>query len=85
MQFKRTFTDPVPASKEKSFAEKGIVTVHGRARFIAEDRLVVDDRELRATNFAIAAGMTPVPLQMLGAEFPIDSEQFLNLEALPIA
>src|SRR3989454_6705439 len=31
--FKRTFTDPIPQKHEHSYAEKGIDTFHGRARF----------------------------------------------------
>jgi pyruvate/2-oxoglutarate dehydrogenase complex dihydrolipoamide dehydrogenase (E3) component len=31
--FKRSFTEPAPAMKEKSFAESGIDAFHGRARF----------------------------------------------------
>src|SRR2546426_9716398 len=33
IQFKRTFTGPVPHAKEKSFAESGIDAFHGRAKF----------------------------------------------------
>ena len=32
-RFKRTFTDPVPEEREKSFAKAGIDTFHGVARF----------------------------------------------------
>src|SRR5713101_5199824 len=34
VRFKRTFTDPVPKQREKTFAEAGIETFHGLARFI---------------------------------------------------
>ena len=34
MAFKRRFTDPVPQSKEKAFADAGIVALHGTARFV---------------------------------------------------
>src|SRR3954466_12093120 len=34
MAFKRTFTDPVPLSREKSFAGAGLVGYHGVARFV---------------------------------------------------
>src|SRR5215472_14306084 len=33
MRFKRTFTEPVPAAREKAFAEMGIAAFHGRAQF----------------------------------------------------
>jgi pyruvate/2-oxoglutarate dehydrogenase complex dihydrolipoamide dehydrogenase (E3) component len=33
IRFKRSFTEPVPAIKEKSFERNGIDTYHGRAKF----------------------------------------------------
>src|SRR5882672_5803542 len=34
MPFKRSFTEPVPKSREESFAKAGIAAFHGRARFV---------------------------------------------------
>ena len=34
MRFKRSFTDPVPASCERSLTDAGIAPFHGRARFV---------------------------------------------------
>lgn len=34
MRFKRTFTEPVPQSREQDFVQAGIETFHGRARFV---------------------------------------------------
>ena len=48
MKFKRRFTDPVPKSKETSFADAGIVALHGTARFVSADALVVGDELLEA-------------------------------------
>src|SRR5215470_19711348 len=31
--FKRSFTDPIPAKREESFARQGIAAFHGMARF----------------------------------------------------
>ncbi len=39
MQFKRTFTEPVPANAEKRFAEAGITMFHGTARFVGPTSL----------------------------------------------
>ena len=33
MTFKRSFTEPVPGTKEKGFAKNGIDAYHGRAKF----------------------------------------------------
>src|SRR2546426_1866964 len=38
MRFKRTFTDPVPADREKAFQKAGIATYHGPARFVSPER-----------------------------------------------
>src|SRR5438552_974119 len=40
MQFKRTFTDPVPADRAKAFQKAGIATYHGPARFMSPERAV---------------------------------------------
>src|SRR2546427_548726 len=50
MQFKRTFTDPVPADREKAFQKAGIATYHGPARFVSPERLSVDGQVLEARH-----------------------------------
>src|SRR5712691_2642209 len=37
--FKRTFTEPIPRSREQSFVRAGIDAFHGRARFLGPRRL----------------------------------------------
>jgi glutathione reductase (NADPH) len=83
MRFKRTFTQPVPAAREKEFVEAGIATLHGRARFIGPHRLRVGDEDVEADHFVIATGARPATLRFPGAEHLITSEQFLELDALP--
>jgi glutathione reductase (NADPH) len=83
MRFKRTFTDPVPEQSEAAFRDAGIAIVHGEARFVAEDRLVVGDNELEAKHFVIASGAEPRPLGIPGEEHLATSTDFLALEALP--
>ena len=83
MRFKRTFTDPVPESTEAKFAKLGIVMLHGVARFVAEDRLVVGDRQLEAKHILIATGATPRPLGIPGKEHVRTSTDFLDLDVLP--
>lgn len=56
MRFKRTFTEPVPASREKAFERAGIATYHGPTRFVGPDQLSVDGQVLEARHFVIAAG-----------------------------
>ena len=59
MQFKRTFTDPVPPDREKAFQDAGIASYHGPARFVSPERLSVDGQVLEARHFVVAAGAKP--------------------------
>jgi glutathione reductase (NADPH) len=83
MKFKRRFTDPVPKSEEDSFADAGIVALHGTARFLSADTLAVGEDLFEADSFVIAAGSKPAPLPIEGAELVASSEDFLNLDTLP--
>lgn len=83
MQFKRTFTDPVPEKTEKGLREKGIRVFHGRAVFSGPDSVMVDGTELQADKILIGAGAIPRPLDFPGSEHVITSDRFLDLESLP--
>ncbi|HEY3013210.1 MAG TPA: NAD(P)/FAD-dependent oxidoreductase [Gemmatimonadales bacterium] len=83
MRFKRTFTDPVPASREAAFRNAGIETYHGIARFTGEDRLIVGDRELQARHVVIASGAEPRRLGIPGEKHLRTSTDFLELDELP--
>jgi glutathione reductase (NADPH) len=83
MRFERTFTRPVPEAREKEFAQAGIATLHGRARFLAPRKLRVGSEKIEADYFVIATGARPRTLRFPGAEHLITSEQFLELDALP--
>src|SRR5690348_9409475 len=54
--FKRTFTDPVPSAREKSFAEQGIDALHAMARFAGPDTISANGRTLRGRVIVIASG-----------------------------
>jgi glutathione reductase (NADPH) len=81
--FKRTFTDPVPAKHEQRYAEKGIDTFHGHARFINRNTMKVGNETLEGRYFLIAAGAEPVKLGIPGEEQLATNEDFLALERLP--
>src|SRR2546422_509588 len=83
MQFKRTFTDPVPVDREKAFQEAGIATYHGPARFVSPERLSVDGQVLEARHFVVAAGAKPRHLDIPGEEYLLTSTAFLELDQLP--
>ena len=81
--FKRSFTDPIPAKHEQRYAETGIDTFHGTARFTGPNSLSVTGTELRARHFLIASGAVPVTLDIPGEEHLIDHEDFMATENLP--
>jgi glutathione reductase (NADPH) len=83
MRFKRTFTDPVPKSKEKGFEEAGIATFHGRARFIDRTKLGIGKDVLSGRFVHIAAGARPATLGIDGEQHLTTSDQFLDLDNLP--
>jgi glutathione reductase (NADPH) len=83
VEFKRTFIDGVPESKEKSFRDSGIATFHGRAEFVDEHTLEVDGRRVRADKITLANGARPMSLPIDGAEHLIHSDQFMELDELP--
>ena len=83
MRFKRAFTDPVPADREKAFQKAGIATYHGPARFVSPAKLSVDDQVLEARHFVIAAGAKPRRLGVPGEEHLVTSTAFLELDELP--
>lgn len=83
MRFKRTFTDPVPEEREKSFSIEGIKTFHGRARFAGPLKIQVGKENLEGSYVLVAAGSKPMTLGIPGEEHLTTSDQFLNLDGLP--
>jgi len=83
MRFKRTFTDPVPARREKSFSRAGIEVFHGRARFVGPTAVRVGDDVLEARYVHIGAGAKPADLPIDGSQHLTTSDEFLELDALP--
>ena len=83
MRFKRTFTQPVPAMKEKSFAKSGIDAYHGLARFRGPRSVEVGGEVLEGRFILIAVGAVPMRLDIPGREHLITSTEFLDLDRLP--
>ena len=82
LDFKRSFTDPVPEKRENAFEGKGIDTFHGRARFTGPNMIDIEGETVEARHVLIAAGAEPVPLGIPGEEHLIDNAAFLDLERL---
>ncbi len=83
MRFKRTDTDPAPGFFEQSFMNAGIDAFHGRARFVGPTSVAVGDDLLHGTHVLVATGAMPAVLSFPGAAYLTQSDQFLELEALP--
>jgi glutathione reductase (NADPH) len=83
IRFKRTFVGGVPAAMEQSFKEAGVLTVHGRARFLDPTSLRVGDETYVGKHVVIAAGARHAPLGIPGEEHLTTSTGFLELDDLP--
>ncbi len=83
IRFKRTFTDPVPEQNEQSFAQAGIITRRGRARFVDRTSVQVGEETLVGRHVVIATGACHADLGIAGEELLTTSTQFLELEELP--
>lgn len=82
MRFKRSFTEPVPKSREQMFAKAGVVAFHGRARFVGPTAIQVGDDISEGRYVVVAAGQKPADLKIPGMEHLTTSEQFLELGSL---
>lgn len=83
MRFKKTFTEPVPASTGKSFSKAGIATFHGRAHFLDKTTVKVGEDTLKGRYVHIAAGAKPAVLGIPGEKYLTTSTEFLELADLP--
>jgi len=66
IRFKHTFVDTAPESTEESFKQAGIVTMHGRARFLDRTTVQVGDETLVGRHVVIATGARHAPLGIPG-------------------
>ncbi|GAB4053850.1 dihydrolipoyl dehydrogenase family protein [Spirosoma litoris] len=83
IQFKKTFTEPIPDRTEKQFADEGIISFHGAATFLSTNTIRVGENELRATHIVIATGQRPKILNIPGEELLTNSTGFMELAQLP--
>jgi glutathione reductase (NADPH) len=83
IRFKRTFTDPVPSTRERALGTEGIDTYHGRARFLGKNTLQVGGASLETRFIGIATGAVPRKLEMPGEDLVSLSDDFLAMESLP--
>lgn len=83
MKFKKSFTDPVPAAREKGFEKLGIKYFKGRAKFVNKNTVKIGEDELTGKYILLANGATPAKLNIESEELITYSDIFLELEKLP--
>lgn len=83
MQFKRSFTEPVPEKQETSMQDAGVETFDGVATFVNDQEIMIGQQTLFGKNVVIATGAKPMPLPIEGNEHLTTSDEFLDLDKLP--
>lgn len=83
IDFKNTFTDPMPKNKEANFKKNEITTFHGEPKFIAENQLKIGEDTVEVDKIIVATGATPRELSIPGAEHALSSDDFFTLKELP--
>src|SRR5579875_2205084 len=83
MRFERTFTDPVPRSREEGLSKAGIDIFHGTAQFVGPQSVQVAEDVLETRHIVIATGARPATLNIEGEKYLTTSDQFLELDELP--
>lgn len=82
MEFKRTFTDPVPAQRLHRYEAAGIAAIRGRARFEDAQTLAVGEDLLHAQHIVVASGAEELHVAE-GDDRLLTSETFMELEEMP--
>ena len=80
---KRTFVDGVPQGFEDNLAARGIRVVHGAARFVDRQNIVVDGQYYRGRKILIATGSRARAIPIPGFEHTVTSDDLLEMKRLP--
>lgn len=83
MAFKRSFTSQVPKQREQGYKDAGIIFHSGRAKFVAPDRISINESVLEAEHIVIATGASPAVLDIEEESNVRTSTDFLELDSLP--
>ncbi|WGK65655.1 dihydrolipoyl dehydrogenase family protein [Croceiramulus getboli] len=82
-EFKKKFVSAVPIKTEEKLKDLGIKLYHQSPQFLEENLLIVEGKKVTADKIVIATGRIPRPLHFEGAQYLLDSDDFLNLKELP--
>ena len=80
---KNKFTSEVPENTVKNLRGNGITFIEGKATFIDQSTVNVNNSILTADSFIVATGAVPTSLPFDGNEHMLTSDEFLELTALP--
>ncbi|MEN8815733.1 MAG: NAD(P)/FAD-dependent oxidoreductase [Nonlabens sp.] len=83
INYAKRYTENVPERTKNLLQEKGITCLHGEAKFIDSNTVVLDNEKIQAKHFIIATGMQPLPLGIPGDEFMLTSGDFFTLNKVP--
>ena len=82
-EFKKNFTEAVPAATEQDLEALGIKMYHQSPKFLDENTISVEGKTVNFDKLVIATGNKPLELEIPGRDLPIKSDDFLNLKELP--
>lgn len=82
-KFMLRFTDAVPFVNERFKKNEGVTLYHQSPRFLDEKTLSVEGKTVIAHKVVIATGPKAKPLYFEGAQFALNSDDFLALKKLP--
>ena len=80
---KNRFTKRVPSATVEGLKKAGIEFIKGRARFVDQQTIAVNAKQISARFIVLATGATPMPLPIDGIDLAIDSSAFMELDDLP--
>lgn len=83
MEFKKQYTEKIPSGTLDGLKSANILTEHGKATFIDETTISVNDTSYQADKFVLATGLHPAIPQIEGNEFIHTSADFLSMPHLP--
>ncbi|SHI46698.1 dihydrolipoyl dehydrogenase family protein [Halodesulfovibrio aestuarii] len=75
--------DPIPSLVEQFYEKQGITGVHGKAKFLSPDTVVINRKKYQPENIVIATGATPRAVDFEGHELMISTDEFFEMKELP--
>ncbi|THH41927.1 dihydrolipoyl dehydrogenase family protein [Neolewinella litorea] len=82
MNWKRSFTEPIPEKSRQRMRESGVEVYQDYASFVDEHTLKIGGTTVRADTIILATGMRPAPLDIPGSEHLLTSDDFLDMPDL---